>query len=177
MFVVARSEGDPSALAGPVRGAIRALDPDLPVYRVTTMERLVADSLGQRRFSMLLLGFFAGAALLRAIVGLYGLLSYAVEQRRHEIGIRMALGARASDVLRLVVGQGLWLTAAGVSLGLVVALALTRLMSGLLYGVSSVDPATFVGVALLLLLVTLVACLIPALRATKVDPTIALRSG
>jgi len=176
MFIVAQGEGDPSALPGPVRGVIRALDKDLPVYGVTTMGRLVADSLAQRRFSTLLLGVFAAVALLLAVVGLYGLLSYTVAQRRHEIGIRMALGARAADVLRLVVGQGLWLTLMGVALGIAGALALTRLMQGLHHGVSAMDPATFAGVALLLLAVALAACLVPALRATKVDPTIALRA-
>ncbi|HLL77414.1 MAG TPA: ABC transporter permease [Pyrinomonadaceae bacterium] len=176
MFLVAQAGGDPAALAAPVREAVRSLDRDLPVYRVTTMERLVADSLAQRRFSMLLFGVFAGVALLLAIVGLYGVLSYTVAQRTHEIGIRMALGARASDVLRLVVGQGLWLTLLGVALGLAGALALTRLMAGLLYGVSAFDPATFAVVALLLTAVALLACLIPARRATRVDPTTALRA-
>ena len=176
MFVVAQAEGDPSVLAGPVRDAIRSIDRDLPVYSVTTMERMVADSLAERRFSMLLLGVFAAVALLLAVVGLYGVLSYTVAQRTHEIGIRMALGARAADVLRLVVGQGLWLAIAGVGLGIAFALALTRLMRGLLYGVSPADPATFAGVALVLLAVALAACLVPALRATKVDPTTALRA-
>ena len=176
MAIVVQAEGDPAALAGTVRGAIQAIDVDLPVYRVTTMERLVADSLAERRFSTLLLGVFAAVALLLAAVGLYGLLSYTVAQRRHEIGIRMALGARAGDVLRLVVGQALWLTLAGIALGLVAALALTRVMAGLLYGVSALDPATFAGVALLLLAVALAACLVPARRATRVDPAIALRA-
>ncbi len=138
------------------------------------MEKLVADSLAQRRFSMFLFGIFAALALALAVVGLYGVMSYAVAQRTHEIGLRMALGAQGRDVLRMVVGQGMGLVAVGLGLGLVGAFLLTRLMSSLLYGVSAADPLTYAGIALLLAAVALVASYIPARRATKVDPMVAL---
>jgi putative ABC transport system permease protein len=175
LFLAVRTDGDPASLAAAVRGAIGSVDRDLPVYRVTTMERLVADSLAQRRFSMLLLGVFAALALALAVLGLYGVMSYTVAQRTHEIGIRMALGAQGRDVLRMVLGQGMVLVAVGVVLGLGGALALTRVMSSLLFGVSATDPTTYSVIAALLALVALAASYVPARRATKVDPMVALR--
>jgi putative ABC transport system permease protein len=175
LFLVVRADGDPTLLAPLVRGRIASADKDLPVYRVTTMEKLVSDSLAQRRFSMTLFGVFAALALALAIVGLYGVMSYGVAQRTHEIGLRMALGAQGRDVLRMVVGQGMALVAVGLGLGLAGALALTRLMASLLYGVSAADPVTYAGIAVLLAAVALVASYVPARRATKVDPMVALR--
>jgi putative ABC transport system permease protein len=172
---VARAKGDPAALAPALRRELAAIDKDLPLYNVRTMEQVLSDSVSRRRFQMILIAAFAGVGLLLAAVGIYGVISYSVAQRRHEIGVRMALGARAADILRLVVGQGLVLTLLGVGAGLAGALMLTRLLAGLLYGVSATDPLTFAGVALALLGVALLACLVPARRATKVDPMIALR--
>jgi predicted permease len=175
IFVVLRTDGDPSSLAPAVRGAIASVDGDLPVYRVTTMEKMVSDSLSQRRFSMFLFGVFAALALALAVVGLYGVMSYGVAQRTHEIGLRMALGAQRSDVLRMVVGQGMLVVAVGLAVGLAAAVGLTYLMSSLLFGVSFTDPLTYAGIAVLLASVALVASYIPARRATKVDPMVALR--
>jgi putative ABC transport system permease protein len=175
LAVRARGGGDPSALAPLLREEVRALDRQLPVYDVKTMAKVWADSTAYRRVTMFLMAGFAAAALLLAGVGLYGVLSYTVAQRTHEIGIRMALGARGSDVLRLVVRQGMLLTLAGLGVGLAGALLLTRLMTGLLYGVSAADPVVYALVSLLLAAVALLACLVPARRATKVDPMIALR--
>ncbi|MBV9925153.1 MAG: ABC transporter permease [Acidobacteria bacterium] len=175
IFVVVRTDGDPAQLAPAVRGRIASVDPDLPVYKVTTMEKMVSDSLAQRRFSMTLFGVFAALALALAVVGLYGVMSYAVAQRTHEIGLRMALGAQGRDVLRMVVGQGMGLVAVGLALGLAGAFVLTRLMASLLYDVSAADPLTYAGIAVLLAAVAFLASYLPARRATKVDPMVALR--
>jgi putative ABC transport system permease protein len=172
---IARTTADPSTLAAAMRREIAAVDADLPVYDVRTMNQVIAESVAQRKFTMGLLAIFASAALGLAALGLYGVISYAVTQRTREIGLRMALGGRRLDVLRLVVGQGMKMAMIGALAGLLASLALTRLMKGLLYGISASDPLTFIAVALLLTLVALVACWIPARRATKVDPMVALR--
>jgi putative ABC transport system permease protein len=176
MLLVVRATAEPGALTGPVRQVIHALDPDVPLHKITTMRQLVSASAAQRRFTLLLIAVFATVALLMAAIGLYGVMAYNVAQRTREIGIRVALGAQGADVLRLVVGQGLRLVALGVALGLMAALALTRLMKKLLFEVSATDPLTFAGVVALLALVALLACWIPARRATKVDPMVALRT-
>jgi putative ABC transport system permease protein len=175
MYLVARTTADPLSLVSAVRGAIRTVDPERPVYRVRTMEQIVADAVAQPRLTMLLLGAFAVLALVLAAVGIYGVLSYAVTQRTHEIGIRMALGARQRDVLKLVVKHGMLLTLLGALLGLIASFALTRFMQTLLFGISPNDPLTFIAVAFLLAGVALIACYIPARRATKVDPLTSLR--
>lgn len=175
LWLVVRTASEPGSLASAIEWEVRAVDKDQAVSDVRTMEELLARSIGQRRFNMLLLLTFAVLALALASVGLYGVMSYSVTQRTHEIGIRMALGAGPRDVLKLVVGQGLVLTLLGVGIGLVAAFGLTRLMSSLLYGVRADDPATFGFVSLLLIAVALLASYIPARKAANVDPTVALR--
>jgi putative ABC transport system permease protein len=176
MNLLVRTEVEPLALAAAVRAQVTALNKDQPVFNVRTMEEILAQSVAARRFSLLLLTFFASVALGLASLGIYGLMSYAVAQRKREIGVRMALGAQATDVLKLVIGQGMKLAFLGVALGLVASVALTRTMKSLLFGVSATDPLTFAALALLLITVSLLACFIPARRAAKVDSVIALRS-
>ncbi|HEY9281941.1 MAG TPA: ABC transporter permease [Pyrinomonadaceae bacterium] len=173
--LLVRTEVDPSSLAPAVRGQVAALNKDQAVFNVRTMEQIVAQSVAPRRFSMLLLTVFAAVALVLAGVGIYGMMSYSVAQRTREIGVRMALGAKVSDVLKLVIGQGMKLVLFGLALGLVASVALTRTIKGLLFGVSANDPATYAVIAVLLALVALLACFVPARRATRVDPMIALR--
>jgi putative ABC transport system permease protein len=173
--VAARTKTHPLALASAVRNEVRAIDKDQPVSDLRTMEQVRSQSVTLYSFSSALLGVFAAIALVLAAVGIYGVMSYAVTQRTQEIGLRLALGAQASDALRLVIGRGMKLTLIGVTVGLVASLALTRLMKNLLIGVSATDPLTFATIALSLMAVALLACWIPARRATKVDPVIALR--
>ena len=173
--VVIRTATNPDGLAAAVRQVVMAIDPNQPVANAKRMDEWVADSVAQPRYRTLLLGVFSAVALLLSVVGIYGVVSYAVTQRIREIGLRMALGARKSNVLALVIGRGMRLTLIGVGLGIVAALALTRIMRNLLYEISATDPLTFLAVALVLTGVALLACLVPALRATKVDPMEALR--
>jgi predicted permease len=175
VFFLARTAGDPVALAGAMRRAVRDVDAEQPVYDLRPMRQLVWASMGPQRFSLTLLGVFAAIALVLASVGLYGVISYGVAQRRHEIGIRMALGAQKRDVLGLVLGQGMVLALLGVGIGIAGALVLTRFLSSLLYGIKATDPLTFIAVSLILIGVALLACYVPARRATKVDPIVALR--
>jgi putative ABC transport system permease protein len=174
MAVLARTSGDPLQLAAAAREQVKAIDKDLPVT-VTTMDQLFANSVAGQRFNTLLLGIFASVALVLAMIGVFGVINYSVAQRTHEIGIRLALGAQRRDVFRLVVGQGLVLAVIGVGLGAAGAVALTRLIAGLLYGVSPTDGPTFVLVALIVTVVAGLACYLPARRATRVDPLVALR--
>jgi putative ABC transport system permease protein len=175
MYLAIKTHVDPLSMIGSVREAVQSLDRNMPIYEVKTMGQLVTTSLAQRQLNMLLFTAFSGIALILAAVGIYGVMSYSVTQRTHELGIRMALGAQQRSVLRLVVTQGMTLALFGVGIGLAAALALTRLMSSLLFGVSATDPLTFAIISVLLTIVALAACLVPARRATRVDPIIALR--
>jgi len=175
MILVVRSASDPAGVASAVSNAVHEVDREMPLRDVLAMDDLVANSMSQQRFNMLLLAAFAGLALLLAAVGIYSVLSYSVKRRVPEIGIRLALGARLSDVLRMVVIEGMKPTLLGVALGAVGALALGHVVSSLIYGVKPTDPVTFLVVAFLLAAIALFASLIPAYRAAKVDPMVALR--
>jgi putative ABC transport system permease protein len=175
MTLVVRARNDPEGMIGNVRNAVRSFDPDQAPTDMLTMAQVVAESTQVRRFSMICLGLFAALALTLAAIGIYGVMSYTVTQRRHEIGVRMALGAQRADVIRLVLSSGLMLTAIGVAAGMISAIALTRLMETLLFGVTPTDLTTYAAVCAGLIAVALVSCYIPARRATKVDPLVALR--
>jgi putative ABC transport system permease protein len=175
MALVVKSGADPASLTSAIRDAVQSIDKDQPVFAVSTMQELVSNSVATRRMTLVLLGMFSGLALVLGAIGIYGVISYSVAQRTHEIGIRMALGAPRADVFRLVVGEGLKLAGVGITIGIAAAFGLARLLSSLLYGISATDFETFLGVAVLLALVALVACYVPARRAMRVDPTVALR--
>ncbi len=172
---VIRTATDPVPLSAAMQRELLAVDPQIPVAKIRTMEQVISESTARQNFNMLLLTIFAGLALLLAAIGIYGLMSYSVEQRLQELGIRMALGAGGGQMLKLVVGQGMKLTGIGAVVGLAAAFGLTRVLAGLLFGVKSTDPLTYAAVTLILCAVALLACLIPALRASKIDPIIALR--
>jgi putative ABC transport system permease protein len=174
--VAVRAAGDARSVMASVRGELRALEPALLIDNVQTMSERIGESVSPRRLNLLLFGLFAGLALLLALVGLYGVVAYAAGQRTQEFGIRMALGAKPGDVLRLVLGQGLKLVLAGVGIGVVAALIVARLMTGLLFGVEPTDPVTLAAVAVLLSGVAIAACWLPAHRATRIAPVEALRS-
>jgi predicted permease len=172
--IALRTAVPPASLVGPVRAAIRAADPSIPVYSIASLEELISNQTSQSRFTMWLMGVFAALALLLAIIGIYGVMSYLVTQRTREIGIRMALGAEGRDILRLVVGNGARLVGAGILIGTVAAFALQRLVASLLFGVMAADMASAIAVVVLAI-VALIACYIPAFRATRLNPLHALR--
>jgi putative ABC transport system permease protein len=174
--VVVRTTVEPMSLAEPVRQAVWMVDGDQPMWKVRTLESLIERSVADKRFLMVLMGVFAALALALTVIGLYGVMSYAVSQRTQEIGVRMALGAGARNILRMVLRQGMTLVSIGVAFGLAASWLLTRLMANLLFGVSATDPLTLGSIPLLLAVVALLACRIPARRATKVDPIVALRT-
>jgi putative ABC transport system permease protein len=176
MAFVVRTEGRPDRLGAAVSHAIQQADPEQPVFGIMSMEKLLANASAERRFSLLLLSLFAAIALLLSAIGIYGVMAYTTTQRQHEIGIRMALGAGGHEVLRLVVGEGMRLVAAGLVIGLIGAWMLSRVLRSQLFGVTSRDPVTYVSVAALLGLVALAASYLPALRATRTDPMLSLRS-
>ena len=173
--VVVKIAGNPLTIASALRELVSAIDRTQPVYHVETLEQALADSISPRRFNLFLLGVFAVVAVVLGAVGIYGVMSYMVTQRTHEIGVRMALGAQQGEVLRMVVRQGMLVAGTGILSGVAAALALTRLMGSLLYDVTATDPSTFVAVCLTLGAAALVACCAPAVKAARVDPIVALR--
>lgn len=175
MFLVIRTIPDPSQMATAITREIQALDPDMPVFDVNTMDQRLHDSLARRRFAMFLLGVFAATASILAAIGIYGVMAYSVNERTHEIGIRLALGAQPGNVLQLVIRQALMLTSIGIAIGLAGAIAVTRIMASLLFGVTATDAFTFGITSLLLGIIALLASYIPARRASRVDPMVALR--
>jgi putative ABC transport system permease protein len=175
MDLLVKSQLDPSALTSEIRGVVASVDKDQPIFAIATMNKIVSDGVSAPRLTLVLLGLFSALALILAAIGIYGVISYSVAQRTHEIGVRMTLGAQRLDILRMVLGQGGKIALVGIVIGMVAAFGLTRLMSGLLFSVSAGDPATFAAVAALLVLVAIFACYIPARRAIRVDPMVALR--
>ena len=175
MMVAVRVAGDPASFAARLREEVRAIDPDIPLSNVTTIERLLSEALAQPRFNAFVIGFFGATALALAGLGIYGVLSTTVAQRTSEIGVRMALGARSGDVVRMVVGQGMGLTLEGLLIGLAAALLTAPMLQSLLFGVDATDPATFAGVAAFLAAVALLASYVPARRASRIEPLVALR--
>jgi len=176
MWILARADGDPARLSGAVRQAVREIDRTLPAYSMTPLPTVLAESVADRRFSMLLLTFFALLAIFLAAVGLYGVVAYTVSQRTREIGLRVAIGARPSDVLRMVVGGGMRLALLGVIIGLAAAVGLAQFVETMLFGVTPSDPASYVATAAALLVVAAVASYVPARRAMRVDPLVALQA-
>jgi putative ABC transport system permease protein len=175
MALVLRTSGEPEDLTASVRNELRTIDPDQPVFDVRTMAEVVSGSVAQPRFRTLLLGIFAGLALLLAAIGLYGVMAYSVTQRVNELGVRAALGAGPADILRLIVGHGLRLALAGIGVGLILAAAFSRILSKLLFGIGAIDPLTFLITSLGMFLVAGMASLVPAMKASRVDPAVALR--
>ena len=175
MTVIVKASSDPNQLIASVRQAVKAIDPDQPIYSPRTMGDIRAESVAPERLNLTLLGIFAGIALVLAIVGIYGVMSYSVTQRTHEIGIRMAIGAQRRDVFKMILGQGMKLALIGIGIGLVGAFALTRLMASMLFGVEPTDATTFGAISALLTVVALLACFLPGRRATRVEPTVSLR--
>ncbi|MCM3901964.1 MAG: ABC transporter permease [Pyrinomonadaceae bacterium] len=175
MTVIVKASGDPDQLVASARDQVKQIDPDQPIYNVRTMDQIRAESVAPERLNLTLFSIFAGIALVLAVVGIYGVMSYTVTQRTHEIGIRMAIGAQQRDVFKMVMGQGMMLALIGIGIGLVGAFALTRLMATMLFGVTATDPATFAVIAILLTAVAVIACYLPGMRATKVDPVVSLR--
>jgi putative ABC transport system permease protein len=175
MTLMIRADRDPINLIAAARAQALAVDRDQPIYDARTMEDRLAELVAPQRFNLFMLSLFAALALSLAAIGVYGVMAYSVTQRTHEIGVRVALGAQSRDVLRLVMKQGMTLALIGVAIGLIISLALTRLMKGLLFGVSATDPMTFIVIALSLTVVALLACWLPARRAARVDPMVALK--
>jgi predicted permease len=175
LMIAVRSRVEPLSLAASVRRAVSEIDPNLPAFNAITLEEATGNQTANSSFTSLLLSVFSGLALFLAVVGVYGVMSYSVNQRRHEIGVRMALGAQGRDIFRLLAGRGMGLVMAGLALGIVLALALTRLMSQLLYGVGASDPLTFGAISLLMIAVSLLVSYLPARRASRVDPMAAVR--
>jgi putative ABC transport system permease protein len=173
--VVLRTNGDLTSIIGPVRAAAAEFDPGAVIYAEETMNEVISKSLAARRLSMILLGLFSAIALILSCVGIYGVISYLVEERTHEIGVRIALGAARGDVLRLILGRGAMMAVLGIGTGAFLALGLTRLIGSQLYGVTPHDPLTFCGAGFALMMVAMAACYFPAKRATRVDPLVALR--
>jgi predicted permease len=175
MRLIVKSAADPAALTSAIRGAVADIDKDQPVFAISTMNQLIVDSVSTRRITLVLLALFSGLALVLAAIGIYGVISYSVAQRTHEIGIRMALGAQKADVLRIILAQGGKIAGTGVAIGIAASFGLTRLLSNLLFSVGAADPLTFAAVAIVLILIAMLACYIPARRTLRVDPMIALR--